>query len=110
MLSLPRTGVLRLMTWFLALVCLVYSGVPIIYGLLGAPIGFLISGLALLAIGLVLLTRLAPGKPLLWLGVLMVVYGFPLLFSAVLIGLPVVAIGGVLWVASARDMASSRRA
>ncbi len=102
MLSLPRSGALRYVIWLLALVALLYSVVPITYGLFGAPLGFLVTGLILFAIGFGLIVRLAPGKPLLWLGVVLVVYGFPFLFTALPLGLPLVIVGGWAWYRSAR--------
>lgn len=57
----------------LALVALVYSVVPITYGISGAPLEFFATGLVLLVIGLALITRLAPGRPMLRLGVLLLV-------------------------------------
>ena len=93
MLSLPQSGVLRIVLWALALVALLYSVVPITYGIFGAPLEFLATGLILLVIGLALITRLAPGRPMLWLGVLLLVYGFPFLFTTLPLGLPLVLVG-----------------
>ena len=102
MLSLPQSGILRRVLWVLAFVALLYSVVPITYGLFGAPVGFLATGLILFAIGFGLIVRLAPGKPLLWLGVVLVVYGFPFLFTALPLGLPLVILGGWVWYRAAR--------
>jgi hypothetical protein len=82
-----------------------YSVVPLIYGVFGASADIfgdwdadtawvlLGMGLLLFLIGLGLLIALAPGKPRLWLGVILTIYGMPFLLTALPLGIAMVGLG-----------------
>ena len=103
--SAPKNRILRATTWILAVVALMYSVVPIVFGLFGtgagvfgdsdsnAPVVLLGIGLILFTIGFGLVMALAPGRPRLWCGIVLVVYGLPFLLTALPLGLTLVGAG-----------------
>jgi hypothetical protein len=100
---------------------LMYSVVPLVFGLFGTgagivgdsdssvPVVLLGVGLLLLLIGLGLLVALAPGRPRLWFGIVLVVYGLPFLLTALPLGLVMVGAGAWAIYASQRRVNARAR-